>query len=409
MDAITLLKNDHQDVEKLFKRFEQAGDEAYVEKRDIVDRIIEALSKHASIEEQLFYPVTRATVPETEDIALESMEEHHIVKWLLSELDGMDPKHERFDAKTTVLIENVRHHVEEEEDEYFPKVRDELGRNALNELGDAMQDARKLAPTHPHPRSPDTPPGNLIAGAGAGVVDRVTDTVSGVAQGGVAALQDVIARVTGSKQRVSSPTGTPTAKRAADRTRGGASDATDRAVSAVQQARDTGEEAVDDARRAAANRIRPPANTTSRKRSAAGKKAATTRKRAATKRSAAAKKAASTRKRNAAKSSATRRTSSTAKKATGTAKRTTRKATGTTKRTTRKATGTAKKTTRKATGAAKRTARKSTGTAKRTARKSTGTAKRAATRTRTTAKKAGRTTKATAKRAARRTPASSSR
>ena len=64
MDAITLLKEDHKTVEKLFKRFEKAGDRAYVEKREIVDRIIEELSKHAAIEEQLFYPVTRAPLIE---------------------------------------------------------------------------------------------------------------------------------------------------------------------------------------------------------------------------------------------------------------------------------------------------------------------------------------------------------
>ena len=158
MDAITLLKNDHKDVEKLFKRFEKAGDQAYTEKRDIVDRIIEALSKHAAIEEQLFYPVSRATVPDTEDIALESMEEHHVVKWLLSELEDMSPEHERFDAKVTVLIENVRHHVEEEEEEFFPMVRDELGRNALGELGDAMAEGRRPSPrrtpTHARPTRP---------------------------------------------------------------------------------------------------------------------------------------------------------------------------------------------------------------------------------------------------------------
>src|SRR6187455_466510 len=107
MDAITLLKDDHKTVEKLFKRFEKAGDKAYTTKRSIVDSIIEELSVHAAVEEQLFYPVTRATVPETEDIALESLEEHHIVKWVLSELDSMDPEDERFDAKMTVLIENV--------------------------------------------------------------------------------------------------------------------------------------------------------------------------------------------------------------------------------------------------------------------------------------------------------------
>ena len=159
MDAITLLRDDHKTVEQLFKRFEKAGDEAYVEKRQIVDRIIEELSVHAAIEEQVFYPVARATVPDTEDIALESLEEHHIVKWVLSELDGMDPASERFDAKVTVLIENVRHHVDEEETEFFPKVRNELGRKALAELGEAMDDAKRSAPTHPHPRSPDAPPG----------------------------------------------------------------------------------------------------------------------------------------------------------------------------------------------------------------------------------------------------------
>ena len=230
MDAITLLKNDHKDVETLFKRFEKAGDRAYTEKREIVDRIIEALSKHAAIEEQLFYPVSRATVDDTEDIVLESMEEHHVVKWLLSELEDMDPRDERFDAKTTVLIENVRHHVEEEEEEFFPKVRDELGRNALNELGDAMDEASKIAPTHPHPRTPDTPPGNIVLGAAAGAVDRVTDTVSGVAQGSMAVLQDVIARVTGAKKRTPSPKGTPTARRAAGRTRAQGAEATDRTV-----------------------------------------------------------------------------------------------------------------------------------------------------------------------------------
>ena len=135
MDAITLLKDDHRTVEQLFKRYEKAGDRAHAEKRKVVDRVIEELSKHAAIEEQLFYPVTRKTVKGVEDMALESMEEHHIVKWVLSELDGMDPEDERFDAKVTVLIENVRHHVKEEEGEYFPKVRDELGRAALADIG----------------------------------------------------------------------------------------------------------------------------------------------------------------------------------------------------------------------------------------------------------------------------------
>ena len=227
MDAITLLRNDHKTVEQLFKRFEKAGDRAYVQKREIVDRIIEELSVHAAIEELVFYPVARATVPGTEDIALESLEEHHIVKWLLSELADLDPSDERFDAKVTVLMENVRHHVEEEQSDFFPKVRRELSRTELADLGQALADAKKSAPTHPHPRSPDVPPANAVVGAIAGVVDRVGDNISGIAQGGVTAVQDLIARILGNDKPKVSPTGTTAARTQAKNVRNGASAATD--------------------------------------------------------------------------------------------------------------------------------------------------------------------------------------
>jgi len=237
MDAITLLKKEHQQVEQLFKRFEQSGDRAYVAKREIVDRIIEALSKHAAIEEMLFYPVARATVPGTDDVVLESLEEHHVVKWLLSELDGMDPEAERFDAKVTVLIENVRHHVEEEEQEFFPKVREELGRAALNDLGDTMVTARDMAPTHPHPTSPDSPPANVVVGAAAGVADRVTDTVSGVAQGTVSLVQDVIDRILGRQRRRPAAKGSPRARKVAADLRQDGIDVTDSAIQAAKEAK----------------------------------------------------------------------------------------------------------------------------------------------------------------------------
>jgi len=227
MDAITLLREDHKTVEQLFKRFEKAGDDARVEKRQIVDRIIEELSKHAAVEEQLFYPVARATVADAEDITLESLEEHHVVKWVLSELVDLDPTHERFDAKVTVLIENVRHHIEEEETEFFPKVRRDLGRSALADLGQAMAEAKKSAPTRPHPRSPDSPPANAVVGSIAGVIDRVGDNISGIAQGGVSAAQDLIARVLNTRKPKTSPTGSSAARARADNVRRTATTAAD--------------------------------------------------------------------------------------------------------------------------------------------------------------------------------------
>jgi len=237
MDAISMLKEDHKTVEKLFKRFENAGDRAHVEKRAILDRIIEELSMHAAIEEQCFYPVARATVPSTEDIALESLEEHHIVKWVLSDLETMSAEAERFDAKVTVLIENVRHHVKEEENDFFPKVRKALDRATLSKLGEVMDAAKKAAPTHPHPRLPDTPPANLIVGTAAGMADRITDTVSGLAQGSVTAVGDIIATVLGREKPSVSAKGTRVARKTAAHVRENSSDATEAVIEAARKAK----------------------------------------------------------------------------------------------------------------------------------------------------------------------------
>ncbi|MFG1642735.1 hemerythrin domain-containing protein [Amycolatopsis sp. NPDC049252] len=148
-DAIVLLKEDHQTVEKLFKQFEKAGDNAFQEKRKLVDAMIEELTTHTYIEEEIFYPMAREAVPETRDHVLESVEEHHVMVWLMAELVDLDPEDETFDAKVTVLTENVRHHVEEEEDEWFPEVRKALGRKRLQEVGQRMLDARPDAPKDP--------------------------------------------------------------------------------------------------------------------------------------------------------------------------------------------------------------------------------------------------------------------
>ncbi|WP_412538861.1 hemerythrin domain-containing protein [Longispora sp. K20-0274] len=150
MDGIVLLKDDHKLVERLFKEFEKTRDTASPgEKKTLVKSILRELVTHAFIEETIFYPAARAEVPQTDDHVLESVEEHHVVAWLLSELQDLDPSDETFDAKTTVLIENVRHHVEEEEKEWFPQVRKALGRNRLVELGEQMSAAKSHAPADP--------------------------------------------------------------------------------------------------------------------------------------------------------------------------------------------------------------------------------------------------------------------
>ena len=181
MNAITLLKQDHGNVEALFKRYEALDAGELDEKRHVVDLIIEHLSIHASIEEQFFYPAGREATDEGAKLALEGLEEHHVVKLTLNELEKMAPSDERFDAKVTVLIESVRHHVEEEEEELFDAVRKSMKSNQLEQLGETMEAAKAAAPTRPHPFMPDVPPFNVILGAPVAVLDRVVTTARDVA------------------------------------------------------------------------------------------------------------------------------------------------------------------------------------------------------------------------------------
>ncbi len=148
-DAIVMLKKDHQQILRTFKEFENAGDDAHKTKGKLVDRIIELLTVHTYIENEVMYPRVRELVPALEEDVLESYEEHHVADVLVMELVAMRPEDERFTAKTTVLIENVRHHIEEEEKEWFPQVREALGRKVLQEIGAEMAEAEQKAPRSP--------------------------------------------------------------------------------------------------------------------------------------------------------------------------------------------------------------------------------------------------------------------
>ena len=147
-DAIVLLKNDHKEIRKQFKQF-QSPKATTAQKGKTVKRIIELLTAHTYIENEVMYPQVRRLLPDLEDDVLESYEEHHVADVLVMELSMMRPTDERFEAKTTVLIENVEHHMEEEEQDWFPKVREGLGRKQLQQLGEELLEARKRAPRRP--------------------------------------------------------------------------------------------------------------------------------------------------------------------------------------------------------------------------------------------------------------------
>jgi hemerythrin-like domain-containing protein len=148
-DAIVILKADHKEIRNLFREFRAAGDKAVKKKSKIAGRIIELLTVHTYIENEVMYPEVCALLPDLKDDVLESYEEHHVADVLCMELAGMPAGAERFDAKASVLIENVTHHIEEEEQDWFPKVRAGLGRKQLQELGAKLERAREKAPRSP--------------------------------------------------------------------------------------------------------------------------------------------------------------------------------------------------------------------------------------------------------------------
>jgi hemerythrin-like domain-containing protein len=173
MNALTLLKQDHGNVEELFHRFESAAADDVEELARVRDLVIEHLSRHAVVEEQVFYPALRTALGDDERAfaVLEGLEEHHAAKAMLSELEKLAPTHERFRAKFTVIIENVRHHVQEEEEDLFALARDLFTVEELNELGERMGEAKAIAPTRPHPFIPDVPPFNVLLGVPVAMID----------------------------------------------------------------------------------------------------------------------------------------------------------------------------------------------------------------------------------------------
>jgi hemerythrin superfamily protein len=139
MDAISLLKEDHRKVEKLFKEIEKAP----ANKRDDLFKEIKLeLTVHTQLEEKLLYPSAEKARP-THELALESVEEHKQVDKVLADLAATDKKTDTWMAGLTVLKEDILHHVEEEESELFPKIeKDVMSEEQLVELGRQMQELK---------------------------------------------------------------------------------------------------------------------------------------------------------------------------------------------------------------------------------------------------------------------------
>lgn len=141
IDAITLLKDDHQRVKYAFAHFEELGPNAYVSKRELADEICRELTIHTQLEEEIIYPTFRKNLNGEKSLVNEAQVEHDSAKVLIKEIQKMNPDEQLFDAKVKVLAEYVDHHVKEEEEEMFPLMQQ--SDIDLNLLGKKLMDRKQ--------------------------------------------------------------------------------------------------------------------------------------------------------------------------------------------------------------------------------------------------------------------------
>ena len=144
MDALALLKADHDKVKELLAQLEKTTERGVKTRQELFATIKGELTVHETIEEEIFYPELKSH-PKAADIVLEGFEEHHVVDLLMGELESLDVEDETWGAKATVMKENVEHHMEEEEGEMFKQARQAFSREELEDLGRRMEERKRTA------------------------------------------------------------------------------------------------------------------------------------------------------------------------------------------------------------------------------------------------------------------------
>jgi hemerythrin superfamily protein len=165
------LMTDHREVEAM-----TGGGK---ELRDLVDEVTIELVRHSVAEEQHLYPAVREHIEDGDRLADKEIADHGRVEKLLKQLERTDADDPRMSPLLQQLMDEVSAHVQDEEDNLFPMLRQACSPEALDELGDKIRRAKAMAPTRPHPSAPDTPPANKLLAPGAGLVDRARDFVTG--------------------------------------------------------------------------------------------------------------------------------------------------------------------------------------------------------------------------------------
>ena len=185
-DVISVLTQDHRDVEELFVRLEELANTRdtpdvsgeRIEAMLVARQMITDLTRHWAAEEQHLYPAVREKLPACQPVADLEIAEHAKAEQNLKALDRLEPDDEEFWIRVEVLIGLIRAHIQVEEEELFPRLRAAVPREMLVDLGARAERTQYHGPTRPHPAVPDVPPVNKLADPAAALVDRVRDALS---------------------------------------------------------------------------------------------------------------------------------------------------------------------------------------------------------------------------------------
>jgi hemerythrin superfamily protein len=176
-DVVDLLTADHREVAELISGIRSTDDAA--RRRDLADTMIAELVRHSVAEEMWVYPAMRDHVPDGSAAVEHDTNEHKELERTMKELEGADAADPRFMALVGQLETILDDHIDDEENQQFPKLRANLPRERLVELAGKVESSKKLAPTRPHPAAPNAELFHKLVGPGVGLVDRLRDKLSG--------------------------------------------------------------------------------------------------------------------------------------------------------------------------------------------------------------------------------------
>ena len=176
--VIDILVEDHREVEELFQELERPA-AGPARRQEVLTAAIAELVRHSVAEEMYLYPAAREVLPDGDQIADREIDDHSQAEQAMKRLERLQPDDPQFDAEVRVLTTSVREHITDEEENLFPRLREACSAEQLVELGGKVERAKRIVPTRPHPSAPSTPPWNMVLAPGAGLVDRVRDTLSG--------------------------------------------------------------------------------------------------------------------------------------------------------------------------------------------------------------------------------------